>query len=324
MTVIEYRAAGGPEVIRLAQRDLPEVGAGQVLIKVAAAGVNRPDILQRIGVYPPAAGVTDVPGLEVSGVITRVAEDVVWPQVGDEVCALVAGGGYASHCLAPAAQCLPTPEGVTLEDAASLPETYFTVWTNLFEDGQLEAGQSVLIHGGAGGIGTTAILLAKSFGARVAVTASGGDRRAQCHKLGADLAVDYTAEDFVSAVKAWSPAGVDVVLDMVGGDYVDRNLSCMAPRGRHVSIAFLRGVQAEVNLFSVMMKRLTLTGSTLRSRSAPEKSRLTAQVRAHVWPRFKDGGLHPVICTRLPLAQAGQAHEMLERSQQFGKVLLIP
>ncbi len=324
MKIVEYTGAGGNEVIRSSQRELPTVSSGEVLIEVAAAGVNRPDILQRRGLYPSAPGVTDVPGLEVSGVVHQAAEDVSWPKVGEQVCALVAGGGYASHCLAPAAQCLPIPDGVSLQDAAALPETYFTVWTNLFEDGGLKTGQSALIHGGAGGIGTTAILLAKAFGAQVAVTASGAERCAQCRDLGADLVIDYAKEDFVPAVKQWAPGGVNVVLDMVGGDYVSRNLACLGPKGRHLSIAFLRGPQAEINLLSVMKKRLTLTGSTLRARSAQEKARLADQVRQLVWPKFKDSALHPVICARLPLAQAGQAHQLLEQSRQFGKVLLIP
>lgn len=324
MQVVEYAGAGGPEVVRLAERPRPTPGLGEVRIEVAAAGVNRPDVLQRIGVYPPPPGASDVPGLEVSGRIDAIGPGVdVW-SVGDEVCALVAGGGYASHCLAPAGSCLPVPAGVSLTDAASLPETYFTVWTNLFEDGRLGSGQRALVHGGAGGIGTTAILLAKAFGAEIAVTAGRPERAERCAELGADLAIDYRAEDFVARVKAWAPEGVDVVLDMIGGDYVPRNLECLRPGGRHVSIAFLGGLTAELNLFQLMKNRWTLTGSTLRARPAREKARLAEALRRHVWPRFADGRLWPVICARRPLSEAAEAQTLLEGSQQFGKVLLQP
>lgn len=324
MTVVQYAGPGGPEVIRLSQRSLPQPQTQEVLVQVAAAGVNRPDILQRMGVYPPPPGASDVPGLEVSGRVIAVGPDVSWPAIGDEVCALVAGGGYASHCLVPAGQCLPVPVGVSLQDAASLPETYLTVWTNLFEDGRLGPGDRALVHGGAGGIGSTAILLAKAFNAEVAVTAGGPERVQFCRDLGADLAIDYHTEDYVEAVKAWAPEGVQAVLDMVGGDYVPRNLSCLGTGGRHITIAFLRGLSAEINLFEVMKKRLVLTGSTLRARSAYEKARLTRAVRTQVWPRFADGGLKATVCARFPLAQAAEAHSLLEQSQQRGKVLLIP
>lgn len=324
MTVVEYAGAGGPEVIRIAQRSLPIPAAHEVLIEVAAAGVNRPDILQRLGMYPPPPGASDVPGLEVSGRVVRVGAAVTWPAEGDEVCALLPGGGYASHALATASHCLPIPAGVTLQDAASLPETYLTVWANLFEDGRLGPNKKALVHGGAGGIGSTAIQLAKAFGASIAVTAGGPERAQACRELGADLAVDYHAEDFVAAVKAWSPGGVDVVLDMVGGDYVPRNLDCLSPGGRHVSIAFLRGITAQVDLFAVMRKRLVLTGSTLRARAPAEKARLIQAVHTQVWPRFRDGQLGATVCARLPLEQAGQAQQRLEQSQQVGKVLLIP
>lgn len=325
MQAVQISSFGGPEVLERVERPMPKPGAGEVLIEVAAAGVNRPDLLQRMGLYPPPPGASDLPGLEVSGTVVAVGPGVAQPRVGDEVCALVSGGGYASHAVAPAGQCLPIPAGVSLEDAASLPETYLTVWTNLFEDGRLGPDQTALIHGGAGGIGVTAILLAKAFGARVAVTARGPERGAACRDLGADLAVDYAGEDFVEAVRAWTGGrGVDVVLDMVGGDYVDRNLSCLAPFGRHVSIAFLRGPRAEVDLFQVMKKRLILTGSTLRARTGPEKARLAAAVRRFVWHRFEGGGLRPVISHRLPLAQAAEAHRLLERGEQLGKVILLP
>lgn len=324
MRVVEYDGAGGPEVIRVTERDTPSPGPGEVLVEVAAAGVNRPDILQRLGVYPPPPGASDVPGLEISGRVVARGAGVEWPPPGTEVCALVSGGGYASHCLAHAGSCLPIPAGVSVEDAASLPETYFTVWTNLFEDGGLGPGKAALAHGGAGGIGTTAILLAKAFDARIAVTAGGARRVAQCLELGADLAVDHRSEDFAAQVRAWAPDGVDVVLDMIGGDYVPRNLSCLGTGGRHVSIAFLGGLTAEVNLFQLMRKRWVLTGSTLRARPSDEKARLAKALREQVWPRFEDGRLRPVICARLPLEQAARAHALLEQSQQFGKVLLVP
>lgn len=325
MQAVQISSFGGPEVLELVERPLPRPGPGEVLIEVAAAGVNRPDLLQRMGLYPPPPGASDLPGLEVSGRVSAVGDGVAWPWVGDEVCALVSGGGYASHCVAPAGQCLPVPAGVSVEDAASLPETYLTVWTNLFEDGRLGPGQTALVHGGAGGIGSAAILLAKAFDARVAVTARGAERCGWCRELGADLAIDYSSEDFVEAVKRWTQGrGVDVVLDMVGGSYVERNMACMAAFGRHVSIAFLQGPRAEVDLFQVMRRRLVLTGSTLRARSEAEKARLTSAVRRFVWHRFAGGGLRPIISHRLPLAEAAEAHRLLERGAQLGKVILVP
>lgn len=325
MQAVQISSFGGPEVLELVERPLPRPGPGEVLIEVAAAGVNRPDLLQRMGLYPPPPGASDLPGLEVSGRVSAVGDGVAWPWVGDEVCALVSGGGYASHCVAPAGQCLPVPAGVSVEDAASLPETYLTVWTNLFEDGRLGPGQTALVHGGAGGIGSAAILIAKAFDARVAVTARGAERCGWCRELGADLAIDYSSEDFVEAVKRWTQGrGVDVVLDMVGGPYVERNMACMAAFGRHVSIAFLQGPRAEVDLFQVMRKRLVLTGSTLRARSEAEKARLTSAVRRFVWHRFDGGGLKPMISHRLPLAEAAEAHRVLERGAQLGKVILVP
>ena len=325
MRAVQITSFGGPEVLQVVERAVPQPGPGEVLIEVAAAGVNRPDLLQRMGLYPPPPGASELPGLEVSGTVVASGPGVTAPWVGEPVCALVAGGGYATHCVAKAGHCLPVPAGVSVEDAASLPETYLTVWTNLFEDGRLGPDQTALVHGGAGGVGVTAILLAKAFGARVAVTARGPARVAACRALGADLAVDYAAQDFAAEVKAWTEGrGVDVVLDMVGGSYVDRNLSCLARFGRHVSIAFLEGPRAEVDLFQVMKKRLVLTGSTLRARTDPEKARLTASVRRLVWHRFEGGALRPVISHRLPLAEAAEAHRLLERGEQVGKVILRP
>lgn len=325
MRAVEIQGAGGPEVLTPCSRPDPEPGPGEVLIRVAAAGVNRPDIMQRIGIYPPPPGASDLPGLEVSGTVTAVGPGVTWPAVGDEVCALVAGGGYAELCLAPAPQCLPIPLGVSLVDAAALPETFFTVWTNLFEDGRLCAGQTALVHGGASGIGVAAIQLAKAFGAQVIVTAGGPERCAKCVEIGADLAVDYKRQDFVEEVKAFTGGdGVDVVLDMIGGDYLARNLACLKTGGRHVTIAFMRGMTPEIDLFAIMKKRLTLTASTLRARDVREKGRLAEALRTFVWPRFADGTLRPVVSHRVPLEEAAEAHRLLEASQHVGKVLLTP
>ena len=324
MRAIEIQGAGGPEVLHPCTRPDPQPGPGEVLLEVAAAGVNRPDIMQRIGIYPPPPGASDLPGLEVSGTVRAVGPGVAWPRVGDAVCALVAGGGYAERCVAPAPQCLPIPPGVDLVDAAALPETFFTVWTNLFEDGRLGPGQTALVHGGASGIGTTAIQLARAFGAQVVVTAGGPDRCARCRELGADLAVDYKREDFVEAAKAFTDGvGVDVVLDMIGGDYLPRNLACLKPGGRHVTIAFMRGKSPEIDLFALMRKRLTLTASTLRARDVREKGRIADALRTFVWPRFADGSLRPVISHRLPLEDAAEAHRVVEASQHVGKVVLV-
>lgn len=323
MSAVEISEPGGPEVLRTVLRPVPQPDTGTVLIKVAAAGVNRPDVFQRMGNYPPPPGVTDIPGLEVAGEIAAVGPDVEGWRVGDPVCALVAGGGYAEYCLAPALQCLPLPSGLTVIEAAALPETVFTVWSNVFDRGGLQAGEVVLIHGGAGGIGTTAIQMAAAWGARVFATAGSAEKCALCVRLGAEQAIDYKQEDFVAVVKAATDDyGVDVVLDMVGGDYVPRNIDLLAADGRHVSIAHLRGAKATVNIRTIMTKRLTLTGSTLRARPIAFKAALARSVSTHVWPMIEAGRLRPLIHATLPLTEAGQAHAALENGEVSGKLVL--
>ncbi|MGF1509100.1 MAG: NAD(P)H-quinone oxidoreductase [Myxococcota bacterium] len=324
MRAVEYTGAGGPEVIRLAQRPFPEPGENEVLIKVRGAGVNRPDLLQRAGLYPPPSGATDVPGLEVSGVIEGLGTAVWEWAVGDEVAALVSGGGYAEWCVAPAGQLLPVESTLDLLEAAALPETVFTVFTNLFESARLIPGERLLVHGGASGIGTTAIQLASMSGNPVAVTAGDDVRAEKCRALGAELAVNYRTQDFVQAFRDHfgEARPFDVVLDMVGGDYLARNLSLLRRGGRHVNIAFLRGRRAELDLFEVMSQRLWLTGSTLRARSLQDKRRIRDAVRSKVWPWFLSSQLTPVISHRFPLAEVADAQMVLERSEQFGKVVL--
>lgn len=298
----------------LAQRPAPAPGAGEVLIRVAAAGVNRPDILQRLGKYPPPPGVTDIPGLEVAGTIEATTE---------AVCALLAGGGYAQYVTAPRALCLPVPRGLSMPEAAALPEAVFTVWNNLFLRGGLRAGETALIHGGASGIGTFAIQMAKAFGARVIVTAGTDEKCAACQGLGADLAVNYRTQDFVAQALAFTGGrGADVVLDMVGGDYVPRNMVALAEDGRHVSIAFLNGAKAEIPLPVLMQKRLTLTGSTLRARPLAEKAVLAQDVRKHVWPLIESGQMRPVLFKTFPLEDAASAHAALETGDHVGKIVL--
>jgi len=323
MRALEISQPGGPEVLVPATRPVPVPAAGEVLIKVAVAGVNRPDILQRQGYYPPPPGASDLPGLEVAGTIAALGPDVTDWQVGDTVCALLGGGGYAEYATAPTGQCLPVPDGLDLVQAAALPETVFTVWSNVFERAGLQAGESLLVHGGTSGIGTIAIQLAKALGATVFTTAGGPDKVAACRALGADHAIDYKAEDFVAMVKvATGKRGVDVVLDMVGGDYLPRNIDCLAMDGRHVSIAFLRGAKAELNMMPVMLKRLTLTGSTLRSRPLEQKAALARTVRDRVWPLVAAGKVRPVIATTFPLEQAADAHRLMESSTHVGKIML--
>lgn len=298
--------------LHLTDRPAPLPGPGGVLIRVHAAGVNRPDILQRLGKYPPPPGITDIPGLEVAG----IREDT-----GGAVCALLAGGGYAAYAVAPEGQCLPVPEGLSMTEAAALPECVFTVWNNLFLRGQLRKGETALIHGGASGIGTTAIQMAKAFGARVIVTAGSEDKCAACRKLGADLAVNYRTSDFVDEIKKFC-GGVDVVLDMVGGDYVPRSIEIMNPDGRHVSIAYLNGAKAEVPIPTIMQKRLTLTGSTLRARPVEEKTALARDIKEKVWPLIEAGKIRPVIFKTFPLAEAAAAHAALEKGDHVGKIVL--
>jgi NADPH2:quinone reductase len=308
--------------LRLCARPVPRPEAGQVLIRVAAAGINRPDLMQRAGKYPPPPGASDLPGLEVAGTIAASAAPE-WKE-GDAVCALLAGGGYAEYATAPAGQCLPIPAGLTTVEAAALPETVFTVWNNLFVRGRLRAGETALIHGGASGIGTMAIQMAVAFGATPLVTAGTEEKCAACRALGAALAVNYREADFVAAVLEYTKGnGADAVLDMVGGDYLPRNLDCLAPDGRHISIATQRGGRAELDIVKIMQKRLTLTGSTLRPRPVAEKAALAQGLREQVWPLIEAGRIRPLIHKTFPLAQAQAAHELMESGEHTGKVVLI-
>lgn len=323
MRVVEISSFGPPEVLRLAERPEPAPGAGELLIEVAAAGVNRPDVLQRLGKYPPPPGAPDIPGLEVSGTVLDVGDRVTAFGIGDQVCALVAGGGYAERVAVPAEQCLPVPAGLSLVEAAGLPETHFTVWTNVFERGRLQAGESILIHGGAGGIGTTAVQLARAFGARVFATC-GSDRKCDAAEaLGAERAFNYRTTDWAAAVReATNGRGVDVVLDIVGADYLPRNLDLLAVEGRLVQIAFLKSPRAELDLSIVMRKRVWITGSTLRPRSPAEKGAIRDALRLHVWPLIESGVVRPVIHAVLPLAQAAEAHRLMEAGEHIGKIIL--
>lgn len=323
MSCIEIRQPGAPDVLQLGQRPLPPIKADEVLIAVAAAGVNRPDIIQRQGGYPPPPGASDIPGLEVAGTIVALGEGVSGLAMGQEVCALVTGGGYAQYCPAAAELCLPYPKGYDADRAAALPETIFTVWHNVFQRGRLRQGESFLVHGGSSGIGTTAIQLAKLFGARVFTTAGSDEKCEACRKLGADRAINYRTEDFATAIADGTEGrGVDVILDMVGGDYLTKNIKSLATEGRHVSIAFLNGPKAEVNFLPVMLKRLTLTGSTLRPQSVANKAAIAADLKAKVWPLLDQGRLAPVIFATFPLAQAAEAHRLMEASSHIGKIVL--
>lgn len=311
-------------MLRPCERPDPTPGRGEVLIRVAAAGVNRPDVLQRQGAYPPPPGASDLPGLEVAGRIQAIGADVHGWTVGERVCALVAGGGYASLCVAPASQCLPVPTRLTWAQAAAVPETFFTVWTNLFERGRLVAGETVLVHGGASGIGTTAIQLARARGARVLATAGGPEKCRACEGLGAERAIDYRTEDFVSVVKAVTGGrGVDVILDIVGGDYVPRNLAALAVEGRLVMIGFMGGDAATIDFRRVLGRRLTITGSTLRPRSVAEKGAIADALRREVWPLLEAGTVGPVMHTTLPLDHAAEAHRVMESSEHIGKIVLV-
>jgi len=323
MTAIEISSFGGPEVLRPARRPLPQLGPDEVLIKVAAAGINRPDILQRTGGYAPPPGASDLPGLEVAGEIVAVAAGVTGWHVGQQVAALVAGGGYAEYCAAPAPQCLPVPKGFDMIHAAALPETFFTVWTNVFERGGLKAGETFLVHGGSSGIGTTAIQLTHQFGARVITTVGSDEKAASCKQLGADIAINYRKADYVAEVlSATDKKGVDLILDMVGGEYINRNLSCLGMDGRLVMIAFLQGAKAEVNFAQVMVKRQTITGSTLRPRSVAQKAGIARALKAEVWPLLEAGKVKPLIYKTFPLAAAADAHRLMESSAHTGKIVL--
>jgi NADPH2:quinone reductase len=323
MRAIEIKQPGGPEVLVPAKRPVPKPGTGEVLIRVAAAGVNRPDILQRQGAYAPPPGASDLPGLEVAGEIVAIGPETPRWKVGDRVTALVAGGGYAEFAAAPAPQCLPIPGKLGMVEAAALPETFFTVWTNVFERGRLKAGESFLVHGGSSGIGTTAIQLASHFGARVFATAGSADKCSKCKELGAAVAIDYKTQDFVQVVERETTGkGVDLILDMVGGDYINRNLQCLAVEGRLVQIAFLKGAKAEINFASLMMKRQTVTGSTLRPRSVAEKGAIARALEEKVWPLVAGGQVRPLIHATFPLEQAAEAHRLMESSAHLGKIVL--
>ena len=320
MRVIEITEAGGPEVLKLAERAVPVPGAGEILIEVAYAGVNRPDALQRAGAYAPPKGASDLPGLEAAGKVAAVGPGVSDWAVGDAVCALLPGGGYAEFALCPAAHALPVPEGMGLREAACLPETYFTVWSNVFMRGGLTAGERFLVHGGSSGIGTTAIQLANVFGARVFTTAGSKEKCAVCERLGAERAINYNDEDFVEVVR--EEGGMDLILDMVGGAYIPRNIKALADEGRMAHIAFLGGPKAEVNFAQIMARRLTVTGSTLRPQSNVAKARIAAELREKVWPLLEAGRVAPVMDSEFPLAEAAAAHERLESAGHVGKVVL--
>jgi NADPH:quinone reductase len=323
MIAIEIREPGEPDVLVPVERPRPVAAAGEVLVRVVGAGVNRPDVMQRLGRYPPPPGASDIPGLEIAGTIESIGEDVTGWRVGDAVCALVAGGGYAEYCVAPAPQCLPAPRGLDLVAAAAIPETFFTVWTNVFERGRLAAGESILVHGGSSGIGTTAIQLARARGARVFATAGSAEKCAACERLGAQRAINYRETDFLAAIRDLTAGrGVDVVLDMVGGEYFGRNVDALAVDGRLVSIATLRGAKAEINIPTIMQRRLTITGSTLRPRPVADKGAIARAVHASVWPLIESGAVKPIIFRTFPLASAADAHRLLESSQHIGKLVL--
>ena len=323
MNVIDHGTGGAPEVLTLAAAPTPRPGAGDVLIRVAFAGVNRPDILQRSGRYPPPPGASPLIGLEVSGEIVALGDGVTSWRVGDRVCALTNGGGYAQFAVAPEGQVLPIPAGLSLEQAAALPETFFTVWSNVFERGRLGAGESLLVHGGSSGIGVTAIQMARARGATVYATAGSSEKVAACVALGATAAINYRDEDFVAAISRLTEGrGVDVVLDMVGGDYIGRNLRCLALGGRLVQIAFLKGSKAEVDWLALMVRRLTYTGSTLRPQSTAQKAAIAAALRREIWPLVEKGAIVPQIFKVFEFAQAAQAHTLMESSQHIGKIML--
>ena len=315
MRTVEISNPGGPDVLEVVERPLPSPGPGEVLIKVEAAGVNRPDIMQRQGKYPPPPGASDIPGLEVAGTIVGEA--------GTRVCALVAGGGYAEYCVAPAPQCLPIPSGLDPIHAAAIPETFFTVWTNVFERGRLARGERILVHGGTSGIGTTAIQLARAFGAIVYATAGSEEKRAACEALGATLAINHRTQDFVEAIREETAGrGVDVILDIVGGEYLARNLDCLAVHGRLVQIGLIGGAKAQLDLRRILDRRLTLTGSTLRPRSVEEKGTIARALQANVWPLLESGTVRPVVSRTFPLEQAAEAHRLLEAGEIIGKIVL--
>jgi NADPH2:quinone reductase len=322
MNAATMRGHGGPEVLAVEARPLPRPSDGQVLIQVEAAGVNGPDIMQRKGLYPPPSGASDLLGLEVAGAVVACGAGVTAWAVGDQVAALTDGGGYAQYCVADARHCLPIPGGVSVRDAAGLPESFITVWSNLFLEGGLKAGETLLVHGGAGGIGTAAIQLAKAFGVRVFATDSPAKRCEVCAELGADRIIDYASEDFVSVVR--QEGGADMILDIVGGDYIERNIKAASPGARIVQLAFALGSKVEINLMPVMLKRITYTGSTLRTRPPEFKARVVAELRDQVWPEIAEGRIKVVTSKVFPLAEAAGAHELMQSAAHTGKILLNP
>ena len=325
MRFVAHGEGGGPEALHLAEGAAPEPGVGEVVIAVAAAGVNRPDLLQRAGRYPPPVDASPVLGLEVAGRVDAVGAGVEWPRVGDLVCALAPGGGYAERCAVSAAHCLPVPEGVSLIEAAALPEAALTVWANVFELGRLCAGETILVHGGSGGIGTMAIQLGRARGATVLATAGGAAKVAYCLRVGANAVIDHRTDDFVAEVRRHTAGrGVDVILDVVGGDYVARNLRALAVEGRLVQIGFLASSRAQVDFSSLLLKRLSIVGSTLRHRSSAEKARLTAAVRREVWPHVRAGAVRPPVTATFALGDARRAHELMESGTHVGKIVLVP
>lgn len=324
MTAIAISSPGGPDVLQPVRVPVPQPGEGEVLIRVAAAGVNRPDVAQRKGIYPPPPGASPLPGLEVSGEVVAVGEGVMRELLGQKMCALVPGGGYAHYCVTPAATCLPIPPALSMVEAAAMPETLFTVWINLFERAYATEGDTVLVHGGTSGIGTMAIALGGLFGLKVIVTCGSEEKCAAARRLGAAHAIDYSRQDFVEEVlKITDGKGVAAVLDMVGGDYVPRNLNCLAEDGRHVSIAVQRGIKAELNMAQIMMRRLTLTGSTLRPRSTSFKAMVADELTRTVWPHVAEGRLKPVMDKVFPLAEAAEAHRRMESGGHVGKIVLV-
>ncbi len=323
MTVIEISSPGGPEVLVPATRPTPAPQAGEILVRVAAAGINRPDVMQRQGKYPPPEGVTDIPGLEIAGIVAAVGDGVGDWATGDSVCALVAGGGYAQFCIAPAPQCLPVPGALGLTEAAALPETFFTVWENVFNRGRLAEDEILLVHGGSSGIGTTAIQLARAMGARVLVTAGSAEKCSACEDLGAERAINYRDEDFVEVVNGITGGkGVDVILDMIGGDYTARNLNALGIDGRLVQIAVQHGTKAEIPVHLIMTKRITFTGSTLRPRPVADKAAIAEALKVRAWPLIEAGKVAPVIYAEFPLEKASEAHALMDSGAHIGKIML--
>ncbi len=325
MNYIQIKEHGDPDVLKLSSQSVPDPGLEEVLIRVEAAGVNRPDIMQRKGLYPPPPGATDVPGLEVSGTVVKKGKNVVEPEVGSQVCALVSCGGYAEYCLASASICLPVPKKISLQHAAGIPETFFTVWTNVFERGQLKSGETLLVHGGSSGIGTTSIQLGKAFGTTVYTTAGTKEKCEYCKNLGADAAINYNENDFEAEIKTLTEnRGVDVILDMVGGPYFPKNIKILAVQGRLLQIALMQGYKAEVDFRPLLLKRVTLTGSTLRPRSVKKKAEIARSLHKEVWPLMDSGTIRPIIHQTFPLEKAADAHRLMESSNHIGKILLKP